>query len=314
VTAATVSSYLPIPSSRSNNTYSQSREFRQDHALNMQAWRVDHDYLNTIGIHIVEGRYFDEASPTDSQAVILNQSAIDILGYDEPLGKKLYGLSGNLDGAPAPDDFIEFNIIGVVEDFHYESLRETIGPLGMFLDQSAGRLAIRYQAMDTKDLIPFIENTWKTMAPDQPFSYQFMDESFATMYEAEQRIGSIAMIFSILAIFVSCLGLFGLASFVTEQRTKEIGIRKVLGATIPGIVTLLSKDFLKLVIISLLIAIPFSWWAMNSWLQDFAYRTSFKWQIFMLAGLLALGIAFLTISFQSVKAALINPVDSIKNE
>ena len=314
VSTASISSYLPIPSSRSNTTYSQSREFRQDHALNMQNWRVDHDYLKTVGMNMVEGRYFDESFPTDSQAVILNESAIAILGYERPIGMKLYGISGNLDGAPSPDDFIEYHIIGVVEDFHFESLRETIGPLGMFLGASSGRLAIRYQAEESKNLIQYIENTWKSMAPDQPFSYQFMDESFGQMYEAEQRIGSIALIFSILAIFVSCLGLFGLASFVTEQRTKEIGIRKVLGATIPGIITLLSKDFLKLVIIALLIAVPFSWWAMNNWLQDFAYRTDFRWTIFAVAGLMAVVIAFLTISFQSLKAALANPVNSIKNE
>lgn len=314
VASATISSYLPIPSSRSNNTYSQSREFRQDHALNMQRWVVDHDYLNTIGMNIKEGRYFDLSFPTDSQAVILNEAAIEILGYTNPIGKKIYGLAGNLQGPPAPDDFIEFNIVGIVEDFHFESLRETIGPLGMFLGRSSGHLAVRYQASDSKHLIQHIEDSWNTMAPNQPFSYQFMDESFGRMYQAEQRIGSIAMIFSILAIFVSCLGLFGLASFVTEQRTKEIGIRKVLGASIAGVVALLSKDFMKLVLISLVIAIPFAWWAMNNWLQDFAYRTDFKWQIFVTAGVLALVIAFLTISFQSIKAALINPVDSIKSE
>ncbi len=314
VSSATISSYLPIPSSRSNTTYSQSREFRQDHALNMQRWLVDHDYLNTIGMTIKEGRYFDRAFPTDSQAVILNEAAIKILGYTNPVGKKIYGLTGNLQGPPAPDDFIEYHIVGIVEDFHFESLRETIGPLGMFLGRSAGRLAIRYQAADSKNLLKTIEDSWNGMAPDQPFSYQFMDESFGRMYLAERRIGSIAMIFSILAIFVSCLGLFGLASFITEQRTKEIGIRKVLGASISGVVALLSKDFLKLVLISMVIAIPFAWWAMNNWLQDFAYRTNFKWQIFVLAGILALAIAFLTISFQSIKAALINPVDSIKSE
>ncbi len=311
---ASVSSYLPIPSARNNTTFSQSREFRQDHALNMQRWAVDHDYLSTIGLEISEGRYFDRSFPTDSQGVVLNEEAVKILGYENPIGNKLYGMSGNFDGAPRPEDFIEYTILGVVKNFHFESLRETIGPLGLFLGRSTGRISLRYQAEESKQVIAYLEDTWKSMAPTQPFSYQFMDNSFRKMYESEQRIGSIALIFSFLAILVSCLGLFGLASFITEQRTKEIGIRKVLGASVPSIVTLLSKDFLKLVLISLVIAIPISWYSMNKWLQDFAYRIDITWQVFLLAGCLAVLIAFFTICFQSIKAAVANPVNSIKSE
>ena len=152
------------------------------------------------------------------------------------------------------------------------------------------------------------------MASGMPFSYRFLDDSFNEMYNSEQRVGKIAMIFSILAIFIACLGLFGLATFIAEQRTKEIGIRKVLGASVNGIVQLLSKDFLKLVLIAFVIAVPISWWAMHRWLQDFAYRINISWWIFIIAGFLALVIALLTISFQAIKAAIANPVKSLKTE
>ena len=159
-----------------------------------------------------------------------------------------------------------------------------------------------------------IEAKWKQIAPGQPFSYQFMDDSFDEMYRAEQRIGTIALTFAALAILIACLGLFGLAAFMAEQRTKEIGVRKVLGASVTSIIGLLSKDFLKLVLIAICIASPLAWYAMNQWLKDFAYKIDIEWWMFALAGLLAIGIALLTVSFQSIKAALMNPVKSLRSE
>ncbi len=314
VEAATVSAYLPIPSARSNSTYSQAREFREDLAINMDNWYVDHDYADTYQLTLKEGRFFDPSFGGDSNAVVLNEAAIAILGYQDPLGKKIYGLEDDIQGTPRPEDFVEYTIIGIVEDFHFESLREEIEALGFFLGRSTGSVSVRYQAGKTDQVLGHLERTWNEMAPSQPFAYRFVDESFAKMYEAEQRIGKIIMLFSLLAILVSCLGLFGLSTFVVEHRTKEIGIRKVLGASIGNIVSLLSRQFIWLVLMGILIAIPITWYALGQWLDNFAYRIDVHWTVFLLAGLVALGIAMITVSFQSLKAAVMNPVKAIKDE
>ncbi len=314
VESATISSYLPIPSSRSNTTYSKIRELRQDQAINMASWQVDHDYLSTLNLELTEGRFFDRDFVSDSTAVVLNEAAVAVLGFDNPVGEKIYGLTENLQGAPTPEAFVEYTIVGVVKDFHFESLRENIGSLGLFLGESRGLISLRYQAGASGDVIGELEATWQEMAPNQPFSYRFVDESFEQMYEAEQRVGHIAIVFTILAIIVSCLGLFGLSTFVVEQRTKEIGIRKVLGASVAGIVGLLSKGFMTLVLTAFLLAIPITWYFMNDWLSNFAYRVDIHWSIFALAGVLAAVIAFATISFQSIRAAVANPVDALRSE
>ncbi len=310
---ATVSSYLPVPSSYSNNTFSTSREFRQDNAINMGTWTVDYDYMNTIGIEMTEGRFFDRNFPTDSSGIILNEAALEVLGFEDPIGKKIYQPQ-NFNGQPNPEDFVELSIIGIVKDFHWESLRQNIAPLSMVLGASTGLMSFKFEAADSRSVISKLESTWNRMAPTQPFSYRFLDESFESMYETEQRIGSIATSFAILAILISFLGLFGLASFTVDQRTKEIGIRKVLGANASNIVSLLSKDYLKLAGIALIFAIPIAYWSMNQWLQDFAYRINISWWVFLLAGLASILIVILSVSFQSVKAALANPVDSLRSE
>src|SRR5215831_14950004 len=176
------------------------------------------------------------------------------------------------------------------------------------------KIALKVSTVNIKGLIAQIENKWKTMVPGQPFSYSFMDEQFNNIYRTEQRISQISITFSILAILIACLGLFGLVTYAAEQRVKEIGIRKVLGASAVNLVGMLSKDFLKLVTISALIAFPVAWWAMHKWLQDFAYRIQIGWWIFLLAGVVAVLIAFLTVSFQTIKAALTNPVKSLRTE
>lgn len=314
IQSVTVSSYLPVPSSRSNTTFVTSREFRQDNAINMGQWRVDFDYLETLGLEMVNGRFFDRSFATDSSAIILNETAAAILGWDDPIGQRLYLPTENVTGQPNPEDFDEYTIVGVVKDFHWESLRENIGALSLMIGRSTAHVSCKFSAAESASVVKALEAHWKKLSPNQPFSYRFMDNSFSSMYEAEQQIGSIALTFSLLAIFISCLGLFGLASFTAEQRTKEIGIRKVLGANTPQIVQLLSRDFLRLVFIALLIATPIAWYSMQQWLQDFAYRIEINWWVFVLAGLAAVLIAILSVSFQSVRAALANPVDSLRGE
>ncbi len=313
VISATISSFLPVPSSGSNTTFTTTKELRQDNSINMEYWRVDHDYAQTLGLEMADGRFFDERFPTDSSAIILNEAAANILGFNQANEQKLY-LPQNFSGQPSPDEWEEYNVIGITKDFHWASLRDNIGPLCMILGNSNGLISFKMDAQESKSVIANLETKWKAMVPNQPFSYRFMDDSFASMYESEQRIGSIATAFAILAILISSLGLFGLASFTAEQRTKEIGIRKVLGANAGNIVGLLSRDFLKLVGISLIIAIPISWWAMNQWLQDFAYRINVGWWAFAAAGLGAVLIAILSVSYQSIKAAMANPVKSLRSE
>ena len=207
-----------------------------------------------------------------------------------------------------------FTIIGVVKNFNFESLKQGIGPLCFFLRKNGGMASFKVNTANINGLVGKIETLWKQMSPGMPFNYTFLDESFNEMYQSEQRVGKIAIIFSTLAILIACLGLFGLATFIAEQRTKEIGIRKVLGASVQGIVRLLSKDFLKLVAIAFVIAAPLSVWIMNRWLSDFAYRIQLAWWIVGCAGVLALLIALATVSFQAIKAAIANPAKSLHSE
>ena len=314
VQTATVAGSLPVPSSRNDQVFSKTRSINQDNSVSMQRWRVDNDYIRTLGMEIVQGRSFDPSRVTDSTGVILNETAAKRFGFANPIDQKIYLPDGNLQEASNPSAFTEFHIIGVVKDFHWASLHDNIGALCLQLGRSRGLASFRYKGAETASVLAALEKNWKSLSPEQPFSYRLMDDSFAQMYEAEQRVGKIAGIFGLLSILVSCLGLFGLAAFTTEQRTKEIGIRKVLGASVAGITGLLAKDFLKLVILAILIASPVAYYFMQQWLSDFAYRIELQWWMFVLAGLVAVGIAFLTVSFQSVRAALANPVQSLRSE
>jgi putative ABC transport system permease protein len=222
--------------------------------------------------------------------------------------KKIYTFTDN-NGSK-----ISFDIIGVVKNFHFESLRQNVGPMCMRLGTDRGLASFKIDAGKSKDLITQVENKWKSMAAGLPFSYRFLDDSFNDMYRNEQRIGKLAISFAVLAIFIACLGLFGLATYIAEQRTKEIGIRKVLGASVGSVVNMLSKDFIILVLIASVIAFPIAWWAMHNWLQDFAYRITIGWWIFLAAGAIAFLIAFITVSSQAIKAALANPVKSLRTE
>ena len=308
VKSGTLSSFLPVSSSsRNDNSYSRDAVMDSKNGIDMQTWTVDYDYIKTMGMEIIKGRNFSKEF-ADSNAMIINETTAKFWGYDDPVGKKVYTFTDN-NGSK-----ISFDIIGVVKNFHFESLRQDVGPLCMRFGNSSGLASFKIDAARSKDLITQIESKWKSMAAGLPFSYRFLDDSFNEMYRNEQRVGRLAISFAVLAIFIACLGLFGLATYMAEQRTKEIGIRKVLGASVGNVVNMLSKDFIVLVLIASVIAFPVAWWAMHNWLQDFAYRITIGWWIFLAAGAIAFLIAFITVSSQAIKAALANPVKSLRTE
>jgi putative ABC transport system permease protein len=270
---------------------------------------ADDGFIPTYGIKLAAGRNFNHLMATDSNKYLINVAAVAALGFKTPqnaVGKDIIygGVSGK--------------IIGVMEDFHFESLHQQIIPMLMrmpsFAYNNYGRLSIKIDGHNVQGALNMIENTWKKYQPEKPFEYTFLDERFQKLYHTEQQQGDLFTVFSFIAIFIACLGLFGLSAFTISQRVKEIGVRKVLGASVQQIVTELSKDFLKLVVIAAFISLPVAWYAMNKWLLDFAFRVSIQWWVLAMAGLIAVVIAFLTISFQSVKAALANPVKSLRSE
>jgi len=305
----TSSGFLPVNGSRSAQGFINVPQFDGKNFTLMQAWPVDESYLPTFQIQLKSGRNFSSQYPTDSTAVIINETAAKLFGGADPVNKKLYRL-----GDLSTGKLVAYNIIGVIKDFNFNSLREQVTPLVLNLQQDNGGMAVRIRTSDIPGLLNGIKTKWKSMAPSQPFSYAFLDEEFNKQYSVDQRRGKISLLFSILAILIACLGLFGLVTFAAEQRIKEIGIRKVLGAAITDIFMLLSKDFVKLLLLSICIASPIAWWAMNKWLQDFAYRTSIGWWMFVAVGAICLLIALVTISFQLTKAAVANPVKSLRTE
>lgn len=305
----TLTGYLPTGNYRNTDILFKDATAAPGSSLTLQIWDVDDEYVPTLGMQMAAGRNFSKDHPTDTSTVILNEAAVRLLGWEEPLGKMIYLPDGRLGSSLSPH-----TIIGVVKDFNYNSMRESVGPLMMQFKKEASMAAIRLEAGNIQASLNKIENIWSSLIPGQPIRHSFMDEDFNAIYKAEQRTGRISMAFSLLAVMIACLGLFGLAAYAAEQRTKEIGIRKVLGASVSGLVQMLSKDFLKLVGISLLIAFPLAWWAMNSWLQNFAYRSQITWWIFAITAMITLLIALLTVSLQAIRAALTNPVKSLKNE
>ena len=309
VRSASVSGYLPVNTEDNSSTTIRGRVIDQDHTTLSNNWWVDFDYLKTMGLELVAGRDFSPEIRTDSTAVIVNETMARIYGYphDEVIGQEV-------NFAQDEGALQIHKIIGVVRDFNFASLHDKIEPLALFRGDSRGYLSIRLQTGDLEQFIHNLQNWWDKFAPSQPFVYTFLDEHFNAIYEAENRIGRITNLFAFMAIFIACMGLLGLATFTVQQRTREIGIRKVLGASEQGIVLLLSGDFLKLVGIALVIATPVAWILMHRWLQDFAYRIALPWWTFLLAGLIAVTVAFLTISLQSIRAAFANPVKSLHNE
>lgn len=309
VANVSLSSYFPTPSNRSDNSYFQEGKMEQENAIQMQRWQVDYDYVNTLDLEIIAGRDFDKKFSTDSLGIIINETAVAIMGIkpEEAIGKRLTSGAGE-------NGTIFFTVIGVVKNFHFESLRKNIGGLNLILGEYTDALAVKIKAGDYSNTISSIENIWKKMAPGQPFNHYFMEDSFNDTYQSEQRLGSIFITFTLLSILIACLGLFGLAAFNAQKRSKEIGIRKVLGASVSQITYKLSIDFLKLVGISLIVSFPLAWYAMNKWLEDFVYRIEIGWGVFALAIFLAVTVSILTVSFQSIKAAIVNPIKSLKTE
>jgi len=305
---ATVSGFLPVPSDFNQSAVFPEGEVESEKSTSMQIWRVDHDYVETLSMNMVQGRDFSREFSTDKSAVVINQAVARHFGWEKPLGKNLSTVSSLVGGTKL------YTVIGVVEDFHFESLRNNIGPLIMLLASSQTRISFRMKTDDVSGTIGLIRKKWREFLPNQPFEYSFLDEQFDRMYRTERRIGEIFGIFAALAVFIGCLGLFGLAAFTAEQRTKEIGIRKVLGATAPKIIRLLVKEFVILIAVANAIAWPIAYFVMKGWLKDFAYQTPVQIWLFLSAGVFTLLIALITVSYQAVKAALANPVDSIKFE
>jgi len=303
VKSVSVSDYLPIEGTKRNgNTLYNEGKSKVETGVDSQFWIIDNDYLKTFGIKLLEGANFPVNDK--SGGVIVNQTMVKKLNLKNPIGKNITHGGDKM------------RIIGVVKDFNFESLRQPIGALAMTYGISPSIVSVKVSGGDMQNTIAQISSIWKNLSPSQPIRYTFMDERFANMYADVQRMGYIFTSFAILAIIIACLGLFALAAFMAEQRSKEIGIRKVLGASVQSITRLLSLDFVKLVAIAIVIASPIAWWAMSKWLEDFtsAYRAPLSWWIFALAGVVAIFIALLTVSFQSIKAAIANPIKALKSE
>ncbi len=298
-----------VPGGRLSNITVLPEGVPREHTQTMATLVVDYDFINTYKLNMVAGREFSKEYGADSSAFILNEAAVKELGWGEP--QNAIGKGFNWGGGK------EGKIIGVVKDFNFNSLQQKVQPMVMHILPNwfwYGNLSVRIPAENVKAVIQSLETEWNKTLPGHPFDYSFVDEDYNKQYKTEQQLSSLSATFSILVIFISCLGLLGLAIVAVSQRTKEIGVRKVLGASVWGVAALLSKDFVKLVLISIVIASPVAWWLMTSWLNDFAYRIDIQWWVFGLAGLLAVVIAVITVSFQAIKAALANPVKSLRTE
>ncbi|WP_405207314.1 ABC transporter permease [Aquimarina sp. LLG6339-5] len=308
VKSASFAGYIPVSqSARSDTTFNTGSVNTADNGFNMQYWRADYEYIETMGMELIAGRNFSRSFGTDSTAIILNEKAVALTGFKDPIGKKLYKTIGK-------DDKIVYTIIGVVKNFNFESLRQDVGPLSLRLGDNSWRTAYQFHTADVEGFISKIRNKYEAVSSELSFTYSFLDDSYLNMYQQEKRIGTIALIFTVLAVIIAALGLFGLATYIAEQRTKEIGIRKVLGASTAIIVKILSRDFIKLIVFAFCIATPIAWWFMSSWLRDFAFRIQLNWWVFALTGIITLLVAIVTLSFQTIKAAVANPIKSLKTE
>ncbi|TDX01578.1 ABC transporter permease [Dinghuibacter silviterrae] len=311
VTSVSLSRDVPVelPGMGSDGTEVFAKENKDNETaseIHTNIFHVDYDYIKTLGMTIVTGRNLSADFPGDSSAVVINESAVRDLGYKNnqvALDKIIVG-SGQK----------EWHVVGIVEDFHYTSVKQKIAPLMMMLGHNFGGVLIKIHTGDVEGVLDHIRTEWTTLNNQLPFDYYFLDDRFAALYSQEQKTGQIFTLFAAVAIVIASLGLFGLVAFTVEKRTKEIGIRKVLGANATQLVFLLAGDFLRLVSIALVIAIPLTWMAMHRWLENFAYQTGIAWWIFALAGISALGLALVTISFRAIRAALANPVKSLRSE
>ncbi len=308
VEGVTVTGYLPTNYYRSNDSFFSSPSMDVKDAISMQSWMVDENYISTMNMHVLQGRNFSRELKADSRAIILNEAAAKFLGNRDILDKKLYSVMSDHKST------IVYHVIGIVKDFNFTTLKEAVKPLVFRYGHDQGGLAIKISTTDLTHQLSSLEKQWKEIAPELPFEYSFMDDDFNRLYNGEKQVGKLIGVFASLSILISCLGLFGLATFMAEQRTKEIGIRKVLGASVQGITALLSTNFLKLVLIAVVIASPAAYYFMNQWLQGFAYHVDIDGWIFLISGVGAILIALITVSYQSIKAGLANPVKSLRSE
>jgi len=316
VASVSTSGFLPAGSTYNNNFFVSPDE--NDKLVKTLRYEVDQYYLGTLGMELAQGRNFSPAFGADSSAAILNETAVRAFGWDKQSDDAKAGSMKNVLGHTISkmDNGVKqtWHVIGVVKDFHFRSLHEQITPIVMTLGGDNGTTIVKIKTADIAGVVASTKKLWGGLKAEAPFSWSFLDDRFNDTYKSEQNVGILLIIFAALTIFVACLGLFGLATFTAEQRTREIGIRKVLGADVMGIVRLLSTDFLRLVGLAFLLAAPVAWLVMNRWLQDFAYRITISWGIFLSAAFLALTITIITISFRAIRAATANPVKSLRSE
>jgi putative ABC transport system permease protein len=307
---------LPEISAVSGSSTTPGRSFRNwgcqaeglDESITLNICVCDEGYLETMGLEMAEGRFFSRDFSTDEKAIVVNEAAAKLIGWEDPIGKTI-SFSTEL----------TFTVVGVVKDYHYESLHQSVRP-GALMAQPGiwgiqeDYISARIQPGDIPRTLSRIRNVWDTFMMGYPLEYSFLDSDYDALYHNEERTGRIFSVFASLAIGIGCLGLLGLASFAAEQKTREIGIRRVLGASTGGIMILLSRDLLRWVALANLVAWPIAFFVMNNWLQNFSYRIGLSWFFFVLAGLITLFIAWFSTSFQSIKAAIANPVDSLRYE
>lgn len=281
--------------------------------LTTKSMGIDDDFAQTIGFEFVAGRGYSKET-NDSLSIILNETAVKTMGLSDPVGKKLKQILRR----PQGNAEVVFTIIGVIKDFNFQSLRDPITPLTIQSVESfgggAGYVMVRLNEKDVRSVVSAAEEKWKTLAPDQPFKYLFLDQNLHAQYAAEKQAGNVFAVFSGLAIVIACVGLFGLAAYTANLRTKEIGVRKVMGASVFSVVILLSKEFTKLIVVAFVLSVPFSWFIMDRWLEGFAFRVDLGVGVFLLAGGLALLISWITVSYQSIRAAIVNPIKSLRSE
>jgi putative ABC transport system permease protein len=307
VASVTFSDYLPAGPSGGNNFFI-SPETNDHQMVKSLNYNVDYNYIPTLGMEMAAGRNFQRGYATDSTGVIINETAARVMGMEKnPIGQVITHSDND-------NTKYRLHVIGVVKDFHFKSMHELITPLVMSLTDKPGTMIIKIKTKDVHGLIADMTKWWNGLTGDAPLSYTFLDEEFNNTYRSELKTEWVLGLFAGLTILVACLGLFGLATFTAEQRRKEIGIRKVLGASVSGLVTLLSKDFLRLVAIAFVLAVPLAWYLMHKWLQDYEYRIGLGAGVFIFAALITIVLTLITVGGKSVRAAVANPVNSLRAE
>lgn len=301
---AAYTSYLPVDGTkRDGNSFWKEGRRKEDKGVGAQKWRVDENYLTTMGTKLVAGRNFSADRASDSTAIIINESMVKEMGFENPIGQKI---TNSFEPT--------FHVIGVIEDFHFESFEREVGPLSLAYGSFGSIMAVRFQPGNTDQMLAQVKEVWDEFMPNQSIRYTFMDDSYARMYDQVNRTGKVFTLFAVLAVIVACLGLFALSAFMVEQRGKEISVRKVLGASTTQIFGLLTSNFVKLVMIAVVLALPVGYYMMRSWLSDYKYHVDITWDVYVIAGLVAVFISLLTISSESLKAGWMNPVKKLRSE